>query len=275
MGLSQSVQAQFWKKITKRVQERVEETVTRKVENKAEQNTENALDSLFNKKGKKSKESADDSKIQDMMGGMMTTGHVKTETMYRFPITATMIVENYHKKQESNTLKQSYGEQALLSLIDDAPGPVIHDLKNNSAIILNPEEQTARIMSLAWMQKMMGDTTVSTSSLQPKVTKTGQSKLMNGYTCFEYTIAHEKTNIIAWFAPEVDFNYQDYMRGFSKMFSHKKTQNPVGLLNSDFGYVMQMTAYKKGKKTTSMTVIELSKDVITYDLSQYTIQKMF
>lgn len=280
IGFSHNSQAQFWKKLKNRVKNRVEETVTRKIENKAEEKTEKTIDSLFNKKEKKekiAKENKKNKKIDfgGMMDGIMNSGDVKTESQYIFPITATMLVENYNKKTTSNTLEQSYGKDAILNILDTSPGPIINDFKNDAAIILNIKENTAQVMSMTWMKKMMGDADEIDDSEIPKVTKTGKTKTMNGYTCYEYIIEHDTTKMDAWFAPDVDFNYQDYLRGFAKMFKGKKTNNPSTLLNKEYGYVMEMTAYQKEKKIIYMKVTNLSKEEKVIDLANYTIEKMF
>lgn len=277
IGFSHNIQAQFWKKLKKRVQNRVEETVTRKVEDKAEEKAEKTIDSLFKKKEKEKtkKKKKENNIFGGMMNGVMNGGDVKTEPKYVFPITATMLVENYSKKNTSNSIEQSYGEEAILSIVDASPGPIINDFKNDAAIILNVKKNTAQVMSMAWMKKMMGNTDDIDDNETPKVTKTGKTKTMNGYTCYEYIIEHHTTKMNAWFAPDVDFNYQDYLRGFAKMFKGKKYTNPSALLNKQYGYVMEMTAYQKDKKITYMKVTNLSKKEKTIDLADYSIEKMF
>lgn len=282
--VNQSSQAQFWKKLKERVEKTVEETVSRKIEKKAEEKTEETIDNVFEKKEKKQKTSKKKTSSKNkeqidmsgMMEGIMNSGNAKIESKYVFPITATLFVENYKGKETSNTMKQSYGKDAILSVVDASPAPIINDFKNNSAIILDIKKNTAQVMSLAWMQKMMGGNTDDDNANEKgKVTKTGKTKQMNGYTCHEYNIVYEDVKMNAWFAPNVNFSYQDYLRGFAKMFAGKKTANPVALLNDGYGYVMEMTAYQKGKKMSYMKVTELSEKQKVIDLANYKIEKMF
>lgn len=282
--MNQNTQAQFWKKLTKRVEKTVEETVSRKVEKKAEEKTEKTIDDLFKKKEKKKKgstkkqttESTKQKQMAGIMESLMNSGNVKTKSKYVFPITATIRAVNYERKKMENTLEQSYGKDALLSIVDAAPGPIINDFTNNAAIILNVKKNTAQVMSMSWMQKMMGNTNIDDDSgKKADVTKTGKTKQMNGYTCYEYNIIYEDIKMNAWFAPDVKFNYQDYLRGFAKMFAGKKAANPAALLNNGYGYVMEMTAYKKGEKMSFMQVTKISEEEKSVDLANYKIEKMF
>ena len=126
------------------------------------------------------------------------------------------------------------------------------------------------------MQKMMGKSANNTEkNNSPTIEKTSKTKKMNGYTCYEYNIKDGNTLVNAWFAPNVNFDYQDYLSGFTKMFSGKKSNNPIHLLNDGMGYVMKMTAYEKGEKISEMEVVSLSKTPKTITLSNYSIEKMF
>lgn len=284
IGFSNNTQAQFWKKLKKRVENTVEETVSRKVEKKAEEKTEETVDDILNGKEKaeetqtqkKSTESKEQKDVNSIMKGIMDSSNAKTASKYVFPITATINTENYEGETMKNTLEQSYGKDAILSIVDASPGPIINDFKNNSAIILNVKKNTAQVMSLSWMQKMMGNTNIDDNTNEKaKVTKTGKTKQMNGYTCYEYNIVYEDVKMNAWFAPDVNFNYQDYLRGFAKMFAGKKGANPTTLLNDGYGYVMEMTAYKKGKKMSFMQVTKISEEEKVINLADYKIEKMF
>ncbi len=78
-------------------------------------------------------------------------------------------------------------------------------------------------MSMAWMKKMLGqDANNDEEPNSAKLNKTGATKTLNGYTCYQYIITDEDIKIDAWFAPGVNFNYQDYLSGMNKMFGAKK-----------------------------------------------------
>jgi len=96
---------------------------------------------------------------------------------------------------------------------------------------------------------------------------------LNGYTCHQYIIKADGATINAWFAPDVNFNYQDYLKGFAKMFAGKKT-NPGTLLNQGFGYVMQMEATDEKGELSTMKVTAISEEEKIINMSNYSIQKL-
>lgn len=273
-----NVNAQLLKRLKNKAQEAVERTAERKVEEKAEQTAEKALDTLFDspKKIKTKKGSETDStNMPDIMESM---GNAVYETKYIFPITATIEVEDLNANLKKTTMKQGYGKETLINEMETDGDPFIIDMKNQSAVLLNINQGTAQVMSLKWMEQMMGNAPENEDEAKdkiPTVIKTGRTKVMNGYTCYEYNITFEGGKINAWYAPDVTFDYQDYLRGMSKLFSKKKEDNPLQLLSTDYGYIMEMTLYNsENKKQTSMKVINLSENVRMINMDLFKIQKL-
>ena len=55
----------------------------------------------------------------------------------------------------------------------------------------------------------------------------------------------------------------------------KKEENPMQLLNTDYGYVMEMTFFnKQEKKQNAMKVIALDEKVRMINMSLFNIQKL-
>ena len=291
-----NAQAQFLKKLGEKAKEVAERTLERKTEEKTEKTTEQAVDSIFEvpkkvtktKKNKK-KSIPINSELQteevesptddiSLPGNMFSASNVSYEQSYVFPVTATIEVEDVTANLKKTTMKQGYGKEALITEMETSGDPIIIDMKNQAAIMLNINNGTAQVMSLQWMEKMMGngeDIDNEEMTNIPEVIKTGNTKQMNGYTCHEYNISFENGTINAWYAPDVNFNYQDYLRGMSKMFSKKKEENPIQLLNSDYGYVMEMILYNThGKKQNSMKVVGLLEKVKMINMELFTIQKL-
>jgi hypothetical protein len=274
--------AQLLKKLKDKVQQSTERAVERKVDEKIEQSTEAAVDSIFEspKKIKKQKRTGSKTKQEPqttVFPGNILSGEAKYEETYIFPVTATIEVEDVNANLKKTTMKQAYGKQALLTEMEKNGDPIIIDMKNQSAILLDINKGVAQVMSLEWMQKMMGDQSITSediANIAPKVKKTGKTKVMNGYTCHEYHTTYEEGSINAWYAPDVKFEYQDYLRGMAKMFSKKKEENPMQLLNTDYGYVMEMTFFnKESKKQNSMKVIALEEKVRMINMNNFKIQK--
>ena len=70
--------------------------------------------------------------------------------------------------------------------------------------------------------------------------KTGKSKIINGFACYEYILTDEDSETRAWFAPNVPFYYQEYLSSFSKNLG-KGNSN----ISIEQGYVMEMTSFNK------------------------------
>lgn len=275
--------AQLLKKLKDKVQQSAERAVERKVDEKIEQSTEAAVDSILEspKKIKKQKRTKSKTKQEPQttaFPGNILSVEAEYEQSYIFPVTATIEVEDVNANLKKTTMKQGYGKQALLTEMEKKGDPIIIDMKNQSAIMLDINKGLAQVMSLEWMQKMMGDQSITSEDIAdaaPEVKKTGKKKVMNGYTCNEYTITYEEGSINAWYAPDVKFEYQDYLRGMAKMFSKKKEENPMQLLNTAYGYVMEMTFYnKKNVKQNSMKVIALEEKVRMITMNNFKIQKL-
>lgn len=286
--LTMSTQAQIFKKLKDKVKESAERAIEQKADEEINKTTETTVDSIFEapkklkkKKGEKNtkKVTQNDKNVDETnFPGNIFTSEASYEAKYIFPVTATIEIEDINANVEKILMKQGYGKDALITEMVPNGDPIIVDMKNQSAIILNINQGSAQVMSLKWMEKMMGSTDDSVEgemSEMPSVTKTGNTKMMNGYKCYEYEVTHKEGRINAWYAPDVKFDYQDYLRGMYKLFSKKKEENPMQLLNTDYGYVMQMTLYdKQNKKQNAMSVIDLSEKTRMINMDSFKIQKL-
>lgn len=78
---------------------------------------------------------------------------VEIEDRYLFQYTATIELEDFTNKNSKTVIKQGYGDQSLITTMEQANNPIIIDLKNQSAIMLNINKGTAQIIALDWMKK--------------------------------------------------------------------------------------------------------------------------
>jgi len=290
-----TAEAQFFKKLAKKVGDRIEKSVSDKIEDKSVKTTEDAVDGVLDgdasKKNKRKKRRSSKNKNQNttsdeaafdpsgMLEGLMG-GEVVTEDAYTFNITSTMKMTSSENKKPT-TFKQGYGTEGLLMEMPGTTSKMIMDIENQSMIMIDQEAMTAQLMSLGFMDKMgMGDIAIDTDTAStdtaPTFTKTGKTKTINGYRCEEYEVTQDTLEMSIWYTSEVDFNYQDYLRGFAKMFSGTGGANPSGLMNDGYGYMMMMTSKdNKSGDTMTMEVIELSEVPQTFTLKDYKIQKLF
>jgi hypothetical protein len=285
IGITHSSQAQFWKKLKKKAEEKVE----REAERRAQKRVDKKIDKTFDDAekeldGKNKTEKSDNGNTTDeqksnkmidgMLSDMMNGKDVKTESSYTFNITATMQVTDFSKsKEETMQMIQGYGKKAIFTEVENPKNLIINDFKNEAAIIINQSKKTAQVMSLSFMKKMMKESPEEEND-NVKMTKTGLTKTINGYLCHQYIITDKDMKIDAWFAPEVDFDYQDYLSGFNKMFGQKKS-NTSSLLYQGQGYVMAMAAFENDKKVSEMKITALSKIPKTIKMSDYKVQNMF
>lgn len=274
LSFSTSAQAQIFKNLGNKISKTVERTVERKVEQKAEKATESTIDSILTTKKQKNKEkkvSNPMGNMSEMMEELMSPKDLKTEDSYNFPITATMQIINYENNKRVDEMTQSYGENAMYAIVKKTPNPILTDFKNEIAILLDLNAKTAQVMSLSWMKKMgqMGQTETEADNSRTSISKTGNTKTMNNYKCYEYKIANQNTTINAWLAPDVTFSYKDYLQGFTKMVGSE-----ISNLPQDKGYIMQMDIYENGILLTKMEVTALSETPINVDLSKYTVSNI-
>lgn len=275
--------AQFGKKLGQRIKERITRNTSQKIEDKAAEKADKTVDnilSLPDKNQNSSENSSDeneqyeDVQVDEILQGMLGGKKVTTRDSYTFDITATMEVENYEEDAGVHQMTQSYGKNILLTDVTQTGvtkgGLIIHDFEHETAVMLDEDKKIAQAMSLGWMKKMMGQ--VAEESASPsQMTKTGKTRTINGYRCEEYLITHDEGKMYAWFAPDVDFSYSEYLSGFTKMFGEN-----VSGLSQDRGYVMEMTGYDvSGEKIYRMAVTALSETPRTISLSAYDVQKLF
>ncbi|MAY22815.1 MAG: hypothetical protein CMC74_08545 [Flavobacteriaceae bacterium] len=268
--------AQFFKKLKKKAENAVERTITRKTEREVEKTTDRALDSVMNAPKKDRSKKRSDKNSGGVMGNILGGAPAVIEDDYTFPMSATMLVEDFDGKKSTTEMIQGYGDNAIVTFQKNEPNPMIIDFENKSAVMLDLKKKSGQAISLEFMEKMMGGGNVSNNDDDgevPTFRKTGNTKTMNGYLCEEYEIIAEDYQSEVWFAPQVDFTYQDYFKGFVKMF--KGNTNLQQMPIDTYGYIMQMTSYdKKGKITMKMTVTEINKTPKTYQMSDFKIQKL-
>ncbi len=248
--------AQFLENLGKRVEDKVEETITRKAEDKAEEKTEEAVDGVFDAGKKKKKKTSDGSSSEEL------------KTTYVFSFSATIVLES-KEENTSNTMNQSYGDGYILGEMDG--NRIIQDFDAEKVIVMDDENKSATVMSMKWMDRMMESVTKeSKSDKSAKMVKTGKTKKILGYTCYEYLITSDDGETRIWFAPNVPFNYDNYIKSMAKIFGGKSNTIKKGQ-----GYLMEMTTYdKNGKEISHMYVKSISEKIFNISLNDYTISSM-
>lgn len=285
---SSQMYGQFGKQLGKRVSDRVKETTSRKVENKAEEKTEKVLDKIFTIGGGSTKSgngqngndgsAGEESGFGSIMEDMMNGKEVEINNSYSFGMRATIVVETYEGETAVTKMDQTYGKGAIYTEMEVNGesyngGNMIHDFKNEAVIVIDEKNKTAQAMSLAWMDKMLEKMIKNNGGIdeEAEMKKTGRTRKMHGYTCHEYVFTDSNGKMIVWFAPDVNFDYSDYMSGLTKGLGRDMGNLPV-----EKGYVMAMEGFEAdGSKSFKFEVTALSESPRTIDLSTYNVTKLF
>lgn len=284
---SSQAYGQFGKQLSKRVGDRIKETTSRKVENKAEEKTDKVLDKIFsigggntngnNNQGNQNGNEDGGFDVEGMMEGIMNGKEVEIRNSYEFGMKAVIEVETFDGENSITRMHQTYGKNAIYTEMEVNGeryngGNMIHDFKNEAVIVIDDENKTAQAMSLAWMDKMLEKMIKDDGGIdeQTEMEKTGRTRRMHGYTCHEYLFTDSDSKMVVWFAPDVNFDYADYMSGLTKGLGRDMGNMPI-----KEGYVMAMEGFENGQQSFRFEVISLSESPRNIDLGNYTVTKLF
>lgn len=288
--------AQFLDRLKKTVQKTVEDAVDRKVEEKTKKTTEDAIDSIFetpkkksNKKKKKQEKETiieeedfiytDDEEVEvpDFLKNMGTMEKAKYESDYSFSFTITMKVENFQdgkkmldkEMQKDMEMKQSFGKNAIAFYVENENKKMLSviDLKNESMLMLSEEDKSGSAIPLSFLDKF-GSNDEDNENYEIK--KTGRSRKIKGYTCYEYVLADNSFKQEIWLAPSLNFLNESYVKGLSKMVKRNKNQkNIYKALKGNEGFPMEIMLYLDNKKTNRITVTDINKNQKNIRISDY------
>lgn len=253
--------AQVFKKLKKSIKDKIESANTKDDDPKF-----NTTHKIENQDSSKSQSPMD---IEAMMGNMMKPA--KVEKTYTLEILATMELVQYEDEAERQQIEQGYGDGILWTMMENQEGAIIHDVNNQSIVVLNEERKEAQAIHMDMMKlAQVNDQKKNEGNID--VRKTGKSKMIHGYICEQYIVSHQDGRMVLWFAPDVPFNYKEYLMSFTKIFHHLADEE----FPSDKGYVMQMEINDQyGKKTSEMNVIGFTEVDKTINMSDYKLKKMF
>ena len=199
----------------------------------------------------------------DFMAGMLKDA--KSEASYTFDLSIKMEIIDHKDKDHDMIIDQAYGKEAMLTITED--NKIIIDFKNESSIIILEKENEARVMSLSFMQQSGQYHTPDTDSHYiPKITKTGNTKMIAKRKAEEYKIEYEDGYALIWSTNDIDFNYETQMMSFTQIFK-KMSWSSDALKN---GFILEMNSFdEKGKAESTMRVLEINQKPMTIDLSKY------
>lgn len=282
--------AQFLDRLKKTVQKTVEDAIDRKVEEKTKKTTEDAIDGVFDapkKKSDKKKQekqktleeetpayNQEEENIPDFLKNMESMEKAKYESSYSFSVTVTMKMENLENSDDDDTknmeMKQSFGKNAIAFYIENEDKKIISivDLKNESMIMLSEENNSGSAIPLSLFKNIGGNEDEENTNFEIK--KTGHSKKIKGYTCYQYLLIDEDFKEEIWLAPSLNFLNESYIKELSKMAKRNKNQkNPYKALKGNEGFPMEMIIYSNNKKSSRMIVTNIDKNQKNIKTSDY------
>lgn len=290
--------AQFLDRLKKTVQKTVEDAVDRKVEEKTKKTTEDAIDSIFD--GGKKKSDKKKTKVQekqktteelnptytdeeemeapDFFKNMGNMEKAEYETSYSFSVTVTMKVENFQDgkemleegMQKDMEMKQSFGKNAIAFYVENEKKKMLSviDLKNESMLMLSEEDKSGSAIPLSFLDKFGSEDDDDNENYEIK--KTGRSRKIKGYTCYEYVIADNNFKQEVWLAPSLNFLNESYVKELSKMSKRNKNQkNLYKALKGNEGFPIEIILYLDNKKTSRITVTDINKKQKNIKISDY------
>ncbi|WP_148783329.1 DUF4412 domain-containing protein [Aquimarina intermedia] len=260
--------------ILKRLVKKVKGTLEQKTEEKAEHSINQAIDSLYNYENKKKNKSiagngdsinehTSKSGQQIILNNIINAEKPTIKNTYLFTTKAIFEISDLKKKKSKPMLfTQYYGKMEVLNDFEETNTAMITDFDNKALILLDTKQNTAQIQSLSWMENVL----IKSKKQENRddrfvITKTGKEKMINGYFCFEYVISEEDSKMLAWFAPEVTFNYNDYLSGLNKLLKNNATLDR--LTHEKIGYMMEMTLLNKNDEQITKMLVKDVKQVTT------------
>ncbi len=296
--------AGFLDKLVDRVERRVEDTVADKIAKKAGDKAGEATDAVINpeertddstqeagelpNQARPVSQTAPSSKPPTMkgmggLGSMMKAMQqpVDTDDSYRFDM-AFVTESTYENK--TDTMEQGFAKNAFYVKVDDQQS-VIMDLDNKAMIMIDNKRKTKSAMStdvmkqLASMGMAQSKSSKKQNSTPTKITRTGETKDILGYSTEKWTFEDDKHTGDVWIAKGLDFDFVAYSKRLIETFGGENNQ----AMTIDFsklegeipmGYPLESTTYKNGKLESSNKVVSIYKEPLTVDLSGHKLKSM-
>jgi hypothetical protein len=244
-----------------------EAQLLKKIQNAAAQGVENAATN----RARTASEKATNDAIDGMMGGLMKPA--PTEANYSFSGHMIMEITSTDKKGKAEDpvhmqyLLSSSPEYMGLTFTDpkqkETVTTSIMDTKNQAIVILMEEKgkKTSMAMKLDF-NKVQGmvDEEAEDQMSRPdyKITKTGNTKKILGYTCEEYLVTTEDGEGSYWITEEPIDGFSLFSPQSNPMVSNKTMDRYASLFSSaPKGSFMEMVFTDNEGNVTDMKVIEL------------------
>ncbi|GAA0872161.1 hypothetical protein GCM10009117_13080 [Gangjinia marincola] len=221
----------------------------------------------------------DDDGISAMMQSMMG-GNVEIEDSYAFDYMVTTIMKEYKKGKVKSSQQMSTflsDEATYTTMSEDSH--MVHDFKNESAIMIDVKKNTAMTMSTKMMKKMMNkvidkyEVEIEDETVTHEVTD--ETRKIGDYNCIKHIFSNTESNekMHLWITKDLDFDFQQLKEDLAEGMGFGNLAITFPMLE---GAVIETEMFdKKGQKKYVTTVVELGKTNKTLSMSDYKVTNMF
>lgn len=210
---------------------------------------------------------------------MESQSSVKYEDSYTFSQKVRMKFTDTNKgKSKTNFTTYYVGKESLMMDIVDENSNVIIDTKNKSLITLDEKNKKASALSTAFSDNMVKNymnkqTTDPAKESNVKVSKTGNTRTILGYTCYEYLITDtdRKYETRMWVSDSQVMNFMDIIGQNAASLKIKPPAKYQGITGSVLA--------SSGKNLDTgdgfeMEVVEILNTPTTKQISDYTMESI-
>lgn len=228
------------------------ERAKQKAENRTNRKIDNAIDDGLDKiegifgfgkkkKKKKKKKEAEDQAQEESavpnMGGLFGGGDATVQEVYHFKgqmdveITYTEAKKGKSEAQQMRYLLPENDEDPVGFEIMEVDGKggqdarVIMDWKNATMLTVLEEQKmiSATTIDKAAVESSTSEAVEDQTDNFEGLRKTGRTKEILGYTCYEYEVDNEEAKGTMWVTEDIDLNPASMMGGMGKSMKQKQT----------------------------------------------------
>lgn len=191
------------------------------------------------------------------------------QAAYTFTGSALYKMEYLQKASAGQEIEYAFGDQSVRMELRNQDQSFITDSKNGVIITLDSKNKTALVMQAKTTEAAMKQQQAGKDEKPAaKVTKTGRTKTILGYTCEEVLIESDNRKTEVWNTRETGI---DVGPAFDQTMQRTMDQFPDEAFSGG-GMLMEMTAYDtEGKPEIRMSVISLSKEPKVVNVGAYKI----
>lgn len=259
-GISINTNAQFLKKLKDKAKQKIE----REAERRAQRRVDKKIDKVYDKAEDKIDETVTIDKNKD--GEIATSSKVFNFTH----IYAMQMIDHKDKTVDFEYYLKNDVNYIAVNLPNMENNMIsIMDINNGKNIMLMENEGQKTQMTMKFDFK----NTVDEANKDITITKTGNTKVILSYKCYEYDVIGKDFTSKVWVTNEAGISFPNDFQGNKN--KKMKNQNNNWMFTMD-GMALEMTVTdtsRKKQRTTKMICTKLEKQTNNIDTSLY--KKMF